>query len=67
MALIIGNPDKVFDDLWKLFGGDLGVQGILYLGAMTWIPIVFLLIDYIFNDKWTLFPLQRNEASRRRI
>jgi hypothetical protein len=61
LALIIGSPDKVFNDLRKLFEGDLGLLGMLFSGAMTWIPIVFLVIDFVFNGKWALFPWQRNK------
>ena len=61
LALIIGSPDKVFEDLEKLFDRDNNLQGILFSGAMTWIPIVFLFIDYVVNGKWTWFTWQRDK------
>mgnify|MGYP003681679741 CR=1 FL=1 len=30
-------------------------------GLMTWIPMVFLFIDYVINGKLILFPWQRNK------
>ena len=30
-------------------------------GLMTWIPIVFVLIDYVINGKWTWLPWKRNK------
>jgi glucose-6-phosphate-specific signal transduction histidine kinase len=59
LALIIGSPEKVFDDLGKLFEEESSLNGVLFSGAMTWIPLVFLFIDYVVNDKWTWFPWQR--------
>ena len=60
LSLMIGSPDKVLDDLRDLFIGDHGFQGILFSGAMTWIPVGFFLIDYITNGKWIWFPWQRD-------
>ena len=59
LALIIGNPDQVFDDLGTLFDGANSLQGIIFSGAMTWVPIVFLFIDYFIHGTWTWFPWQR--------
>ncbi len=60
LSLVIGNPDTVLADLRDLFIGDHGLQGILFSGGMTWIPVGFLLIDYITNGKWIWFPWQRD-------
>ena len=33
----------------------------MVIGLMTWIPIVFLFIDYVVHGKWTWFPWERNK------
>ena len=35
--------------------------GFISVGLMTWIPVLFLFIDYVINGKWTWFPWQRNK------
>ena len=32
---------------------------LLVIGPVTWIPLAFLLIDWIVNGKWTWFPWNR--------
>ena len=54
-------PFRPFEAYKEMFDGDTGLKGILFSGAMTWIPIVFLFIDYVINGKWTWFPWQRNK------
>lgn len=61
LSLIIGSADKVYDELEKLLTNDENMGAIIFSGAMTWIPILFLLIDYLVYGKWTLFPWQRGK------
>ena len=33
----------------------------IHSGLTSWIPVLFLFIDYVINGKWTWFPWQRNK------
>ena len=61
LAIIDGGTDKAVRGLDNKLDGDLGLGGILISGTMTWIPPVFLFIDYVVNDTWTLYPWNRKK------
>jgi hypothetical protein len=61
VAIIDGGTDKAVRDLDNMFDGGLGLRGILISGTMTWIPPVFLFIDYVVNGDWTLYPWNRKK------
>ena len=44
-----------------MLDGELGLGGMLISGTMTWIPPVYRFIDYVVNDKWTLYPWNRKQ------
>ena len=33
----------------------------IHSGLASWIPVLFLFIDYVVNGKWTWFPWKRNK------
>jgi len=37
----------------------VGVRAAIVAGLSSWIPVLFLLIDYFINGKWTWFPWKR--------
>lgn len=62
VAIIVdGGTDTPLSDLKEMLVGDRGLDGILFSGAMTWIPPVFLFIDYVINGKWIWFPWKRDK------
>tara|TARA_R110002012_G_scaffold159321_2_gene320984 strand:+ start:415 stop:684 length:270 start_codon:yes stop_codon:yes gene_type:complete len=38
-----------------------GLSSGIHSGLASWIPVLFLFIDYVVNGKWTWFPWQRNK------
>jgi len=60
LAIITKGTDQTFRAYGILFDG-YGLGEILFSGAMSWIPIVFLFIDYVINGKWTWLPWKRNK------
>ena len=61
VAIIDGGTDKAFRVFEDMLDGERGLGGIFFSGAITWIPIVFLFIDYVINGKWTWLPWKRNK------
>ena len=60
-SLLRNSFDLTVRDLDNMLNVDLlGLGGILVSGAMTWIPPVFLFVDYVINDRWTLYPWNSN-------
>jgi hypothetical protein len=38
----------------------VGVKVAIIAGLTSWIPVLFLLVDYFVNGKWTWLPWKRN-------
>jgi len=64
--VIEGNtkPREVIEPLEVIergLGFRRGLDDFLYASSLTWIPPLFLFIDYVVNGKWTWFPWERNK------
>ena len=61
VVIIFDGTDTTVSFFVEMLVGDHGLKEIFFSGAMTWIPIVFLFIDYVVHGEWTWFPWQRNK------
>ena len=61
LAMILQGTDRILRDLGRMLEFKNGIDGFLFVGAITWMPPVFLFVDWIINGKWAWFPWQRSK------
>ena len=60
LTMIVNGTGSVLRGIWGMLGFDKDLWGFLFIGAITWIPPVFLFIDWVVTGKLTWFPWKRN-------
>ena len=61
LVMIVDGPDLMFRVFGRMLQFRRGLDGFLATSSVTWMPLVFLFIDWIINGKWTWLPWQRNK------